>query len=175
MFDWFRKLFPCCGSPSKEANQSEIDLKNEGYSPKYVDSRVREVRGKLIDLREHTRVIMESGVEKPDGPLDLLVNKVCANVEKVLQNLKKDPNDMARMGLALETLDPLNELMGKCAQFAATGVDQTRMDKAIEAAKQALTITADKYDQLHRGGILHIDDDIELRGLKRTIEDLSKK
>jgi hypothetical protein len=174
MIKWICRVFGGgSNEPENNAKKSDIDLSQEGYSPKYAESRVRELRGKLIELREHSDVITRTGADKPSGEIALLVSKVCTSVEKVLQNLKRDPNDFARTGLSLESIDPLNELMQKCAKFAATGITGAPLQKELDKAKEALTLIGKRFDDLLKG--LQVDDQIGTAGLKATIEQLSNK
>ena len=170
MFEWLRRL--CCGSSTPVKPGTEIDLRAEGYSPQFVDKRVRDVRGTLIELREHARVIADSGADK-GGHFDQAVHRTCTSVEKVLQNLKRDPDDFSRMGLALESLGPLNELVERCAHYAATGVEEGKLNRALNSGKEALAMTAQKFEKLHNGP-LQLDDELELKGLRKTVEDLNK-
>jgi hypothetical protein len=172
MFEWLRRL--CCGSSAetKPAASTDINLAAEGYSPKFIDQRVREVRGTLIDMQEHARVVADSGADK-DGQFAIAAHRARTSIEKVLQNLKKDPEDLSRMGLALESLKPLNKLLETTARYAATGVDDKKLDNAIKLSLDGLNMTADKFDKLMKGP-LQLDDEIQLKGLSKTVADLNK-
>lgn len=160
------------GKNSAKDKQSEaLDL-SAGYSPKYVEGRVKQIRGKLLDIQEHGRVIAINGADT-DGSVDAAIFQVSTSVEKVCQSLKKDPSDMSRTGLTLESLDPLIDLISRAAKYSATGVDEKKLARALENTKEALKITASKFERLHNGA-LQVDDEIELRGLKATIEELNK-
>ena len=148
-----------------------LDL-SKGYSQEFVDGLVTQIKGKIIELKRNGQVIKDCGADQ-DGDIDALIYKVDINVGKVLQNLKKDPQDMARTGLTLESLDPLGELLERTAKLAVTGVTGEQLDKALDACKKGLDQTAKSFDDLHRG-VLQIDDEILLKGLKNTIEQLNK-
>lgn len=158
MFDILRKAFG--GSPKPVNNDDSL-----GYSKEFIEKQIAEIRKKLIELHRISEDIKQNNGD-PDFAIDSKVAKVVNAVGKVCDNLKLDREDYSKVGLTLESLNPLQEVMERLSKAALTGV---ALEGPRKAALTALEQVATTFKGLLEKGF-QSDDEIVLRALVKTVE-----
>ncbi len=130
-----------------------------------VGQRIAEVRRLLVDIREHGEQIA-----KREPAISEHVDAACTAVGAVLHNLSLNPDDVSRMGLSLEALGPLRDLLEGCANSTTLGQDDL-FRKSYTLVEQSLKNTAETFYTLKTKGLV-ADDTLRLAGLNEAVKQL---
>lgn len=167
----FSLFFGKKSEPTNGAQKPDTAL-SEGYTPQYIEARIEQMHGKLVELGAHAEVLERFGADE-DHSIKDLVFKVNLHVEKVLLNLKANPNDMARTGLVLESFDLVIQQVGSTAEQAAKGIEGKQLETALTRARAGLSKAAADFELLHKVRF-QTDDGIRDAGLSNAYDALRK-
>lgn len=137
----------------------------EESGPDVVGQRIAEVRHLLVDIRQYGETIA-----RREPAITEHVDAACTAVGAVLHNLSLNPDDISRMGLSLEALGPLRDLLEGCANSTTLGQDDL-FRKSYTLVEQSLTQTTDTFCRLKTTGLV-ADDKLRLAGLNEAVRQL---
>lgn len=168
MWSWLQHLIPFA---ARDVGANGVSLPSAGYTEEYARERVAQIRDILLDMRQHGSDLAANLGGRESHQVPELADRACTSIEKVLQNLKRDPKDFSRMGLALESVPPLEKLLGHCLKFVCTNMSEQKIDESLRLAASSLVRAEATFDRLAENS-LQIDDTLNAESLQLLIDRL---
>lgn len=147
--------------PDKK-QEEPASIEKDGYTKEAVGNYVAQIRGQLIKIRD-IGMTLEENLDQRGATLREKIGKACSSLERVLSNLREDPEDMRFVGLLFNSVETLSKGLATASKMAVQGQSGDLFEQALTKGEETLGIIQDAADK-KLSGAMAVGDICEMLG-----------